>query len=379
LHEAGHHVRVVCRQADPILTDRDRRLMQTRKWRLEAIDLCRHGPHRRDWFIESLRSKAYRRLFDAGLRMDSMAIRSYIRGLDRLIALAAAKPADWFIAHTQPALPVAAVAARRWKARLGFDCEDLLAENGTDPPDVVRVIERKYLPVCDYVSVPSQCIAARLAQYYGIDAPIVLNNVFPLYLADGMLCPKQRSAESRLRLHWFGQTIGLGRGIEDAVRAVGLIKQNVELHLRGRITDAYRSTIQSLAAEQGIADKVFFHPPVDHDELVRRMDQFDIGLSLERPTHANYSQTMTNKIFSYLLAGLAVAATDTPGHQELLKQIPSVGFLYPAGNAQALADGLQWWLNNPNELRSAQQAAWDAARQRFCWDHEKEKFLRIFE
>ena len=30
-----------------------------------------------------------------------------------------------------------------------------------------------------------------------------------------------------------------------------------------------------------------------------------------------------------------------------------------------------------DELRGAQQAAWDAARERFCWDIEKEEFLRV--
>ena len=47
---------------------------------------------------------------------------------------------------------------------------------------------------------------------------------------------------------------------------------------------------------------------VDHDELIHTMTEFDIGLALERPDDSNYSLTVTNKIFSYFLAGLPVEA-----------------------------------------------------------------------
>ena len=141
----------------------------------------------------------------------------------------------------------------------------------------------------------------------------------------------------------------------------------------------YQSELIALAQRYGVVGKLVFHPTVDHDDLIRTMGQFDVGLALERPEQGNYSRTVTNKVFSYLLAGLAVAATDTPGQREVLEQIPSGGFLYPAGNAQALADGLRRWMNCPESLRAAQQAAWNVAREKFCWDREKEKFLHIFQ
>jgi len=108
------------------------------------------------------------------------------------------------------------------------------------------------------------------------------------------------------------------------------------------------------------------------------MDEFDVGLALERPDNGGYSRTVTNKVFSYLLAGLAIAATDTPGQREIMGQIRSAGFLYHAGDARGLADGLRKWLNDHNALRKAQQAAWEAARLKYCWDLEKDKFLRLF-
>lgn len=379
LHDAGHDVRVVCRQVDPIYAGYDQLLMQTRKWRLQAIDLRRDGAGRRAWLVESVLARVSRRAFDAGWRTSRMASRSFVKGINQLTKLAAAEPADWFIAHTQAALPAAAAAARRWNARLGFDCEDLLAELGSDPPEIVRLIEREYLPHCDYVSVPSQCVGERLEETYGIPSPLVLYNVFPTSLADGMLPPHQRPIRRPLRVHWFSQTIGAGRGIEEAVEAIGLLNEEVELHLRGRMAEGYQTTLDDLARRCNASAKIIIHPLIGHNDLIKAMDDFDVGLALERSDNGNYSLTVTNKIGSYLLAGLAIAATDTPGQREILEQIPSTGFLYPAGNARALADGLRKWQHDRDALRAAQQAAWDAARVRFCWDVEGVKLLQVLQ
>jgi hypothetical protein len=61
-----------------------------------------------------------------------------------------------------------------------------------------------------------------------------------------------------------------------------------------------------------------------------------------------------------------------------MSQIPAAGFLYPAGDAHALAEGLLNWVRDRQSLRAAQQASWEAARSRFCWDREQEKFLALF-
>ncbi len=379
LAEAGHEVRIVCPQADSMLARQDNELTHKREWKFQPLDLVRNGPSHRAWLIESARSRVFQKGFDAGLRTVGIASRGYVRGLKRMQKLAESEGADWFIAHAQAALPIAAAAAHRWNARLGFDCEDLLAELGSDHPDFVRMIEKEYLPKCDYVSAPSIAIATRLGELYAINVPVVLYNVFPLFLAEGMKPPIERRAAGPLRLHWFGQTVGGGRGIEEAIEALTLLDEEVELHLRGGLAEQYRSVLESLAQQNFAKLRLFFHPVINHEELIRTMDQFDIGLALERPINAGYSRTVTNKLFSYLLAGLAVVATDTLGQREIMEQIPNAGFLYPAGRPDLLAGGLRKWRPREDSLRDAQQAAWDAARNRWCWNIEKTKFLKLLQ
>lgn len=373
LSEAGHDVRVVTPSFSLSLDERDEDHLARRKWRHQKVDYLSVGliGKTRSTFIRGRRRLAFELYQRVG--GSSLAEYSYTAALPELIRLASLEPADWFIAHAQAALPIAVAAARQWKTKLGFDCEDLLAEHGTDPPNIVRHIERTYLPSCNYVSAPSHRIANRLQRDYGIERPLVLYNVFPLSLAEGMLTPENRAASPVIRLHWFSQTIGPGRGIEEAFEACGILERRVELHLRGNPTSGYESTLRTLATQHKVDLKL--HPQVDHDDLIKTMEQFDVGLALERGENTNYALTITNKIGSYLLAGLAIAATDTPGQREILEQVQGAGFVYPSGNPRMLADGLLRWIDNREALKAAQQAAWDAARKRFCWDVEKEKFL----
>ena len=375
LSEAGHDVRVVTPSFTLALDQKDAQHLARRKWRHQKIDYTSVGlgGNIRSIFMRGRRRMAFELHEKFGGRR--LAEYGYATALPELRRQALSEPADWFIAHAHAALPAAAAAAHRWKARLGFDCEDLLSERETDPANIVRLIERKYLSDCDYVSTPSQGIAARLQGEYGIETPVVLYNVFPLHLAEGMLPPAERPPSAALRLHWFSQTIGPGRGIEEAIEACGMLDESVELHLRGNPSAGFEATLQTQAAKHKV--KLRLHPQIEHDDLIRSMDQFDVGLALEREENVGAALTVSNKIGSYLLAGLAIAATDTPGQREIFGNIPSAGFLYPSGKPQLLADGLREWIADRDALRAAQQSAWDAARRRFCWDVEQETLVKI--
>src|SRR5207249_1839139 len=119
----------------------------------------------------------------------------------------------------------------------------------------------------------------------------------------------------------------------------------------------------------------FFHPQIDHDDLLRSMEVFDIGLALERPDNPAYSLTLTNKVFSYLLAGLPVAATNTPGQMEVVSRIPGAAVSYSAGNPEDLARSLESWVLDPARLRRAQEEAWTLAREQYCWERQSQYFI----
>ena len=72
-----------------------------------------------------------------------------------------------------------------------------------------------------------------------------------------------------LRLYWFSQTIGAGRGLEEVVRAVGLAGIPAELHLRGRPANGYLETLRALTTTAAPKARIFVHEPSPPDEMAR--------------------------------------------------------------------------------------------------------------
>jgi len=121
------------------------------------------------------------------------------------------------------------------------------------------------------------------------------------------------------------------------------------------------------------------HPLAPPEDMVRLSAQYDVGLALEQPVNESRRICLTNKIFAYLLAGNAVAATATDSQRSLMAGIAGAGFCYPAEDAQSLARGLLAWYEDRKELDRVRRQVWDWGTREFNWDREKQEFLRALE
>jgi len=373
LHDAGYDVRVVSVRTDASLDAFDAELLRSRAWRLRAVDLTSETATQARRWTASARLRTAQRITAAGLGSRRMAAHAAVKGAGELAALVCAEPADLFIAHTQARLEAAFAGARRCDAAMAFDCEDLLGDGATREAAAMRTLEAAHVGSCVYVSVPSRAMGARLAARYPLaDRLVVLENV-PEIVPTSLVPPRARPRSGALRVHWFGQTAGLDRGLDDAARAIGLMRERGELHIVGLATDAVQLALREMAGAG--ASRVLFHPRISPDALIETVARYDAGIACERPDHPSYGVTLTNKIFGYLAAGLAVAATDTPGQRELLDETPDAGVIYPFGNAGALAQHLDRWARDRDALLRAQDAAWHAARRQYSWDVVRRRFL----
>jgi len=187
---------------------------------------------------------------------------------------------------------------------------------------------------------------------------------------------KDRQSQG-LSLYWYSQVVGLDRGLQDIIRALPLLSGEVWLHVRGRVSNEVRTELLRLAAEHSVAGKIVFHQTVPPIELLSRTSEHDVGLALEQNANENKNLTVANKVFFYLLAGLAVAATGTTGQRAILRSCPDAGFLYSPGDYQSLAAGLQRYINSPALLAAAKKAALQAARDRWNWEIESQQLVSL--
>jgi glycosyltransferase involved in cell wall biosynthesis len=115
--------------------------------------------------------------------------------------------------------------------------------------------------------------------------------------------------------------------------------------------------------------------------MVEVSQGYDVGLALEQPHVLNHDLCLSNKAFTYMLAGLAVAMTDTRGQKPLALDMGAGAVLYRPGDVKALAEKLQCWAKDKSRLARAKAAAWEAARRRWHWDHPLERgaLIRLVE
>lgn len=375
LRSTGVDVRVVAVILDEQLAEHDRYLAAEHGWRLHHVDAGRDGRRRWAWLGAAIGQRGAQLAFARGIRLGPVADRAASRMLTLLERAAAAEPADVVIGHNLPALPAAGRAARRLGARLGFDCEDLHAEEESDERRaplaraLATAVERRWLPRCDYITASSDGIANEVARRYHVERPQVVLNVFPLALRERSTILRDRT-DATPSIYWFSQTIGADRGVEDAMLAIAGLPWPVALHLRGNITAGYRERLRARADSLNLSGRFFMHSPAPADDMVALAMQHDVGLAAEEPVTLNRMLCVTNKLFVYMTAGLAIAASDTTGQRQIMEQSPDSGFLFKPRDAESLRAGLWALLASPSRVAQAKERSLDAARQRFCWELE---------
>jgi len=306
------------------------------------------------------------------------------RAAPEIATAAMRRPADLYIAHNVTVLTAAIRAAKTHQALVGYDAEDFysgmspLGDSCCAEDRRIEGIERRWLYACDYMTAAAPAIADEYVTKFGIARPVPVLNTFPLADRPAMFRPT--TATGNLRLYWFSQVIGAGRGLEDVVRAMGLLKDlKIELHLRGGWQRGYKDRLLALTAECAVSSQVHRHEPASPDDMVRSAAQYDIGLALEQLVTKNDDLRLTNKILTYLLAGNAIVGTRTPAQENFIASLGGVGVTYQQGNVEALAAQLQKWHLDRSSLDAVRRRAWDWGQRRYNWDIEKQHFLSTVE
>ncbi|MDX2039961.1 MAG: glycosyltransferase [Acidobacteriota bacterium] len=371
--EAGYEVRMISTRHVEWATKTDEEVRRSRTWRWTVVDYDRISA-RVTYLKTGLRYKAARKLakFVSPAQLPlHVAASGYGRVHSELLAVALAEPTDLFYGGTTGALAAVAMAGRRTNTPYALDLEDFHSAEQDSNPDadlshaLAERIERDILPGAAFLTTGSAAMAAAYRDKYGVN-PIPIHNTFPL---PDRAPDFSRAPGEALRLYWFSQTIGPQRGLEDVIQAAGLADIAVELHLRGNPVAGYLESLQRLAADTAPGLRLIHHEPINPDAMVESCRGYDVGLALEQAHVFNRAVCLTNKAFTYMLAGLAVVFTDTPGQRPLALDLGNAALLYQPGDVAALAAGLKRWAENKELLRAAKVAAWESAKRRWHWQH----------
>jgi|GEM_PF-72250 len=284
---------------------------------------------------------------------------------------AASYKADVYIAHYVGALSGAARAAKKNNALLMFDAEDYHrgeTDYYTGQSEHIAQIENKYLPHTACITAASPLIAAAYKKLFPQKKVVTVNNVFSKKFLQDL---PEENTHGPLQLFWFSQNIGPMRGLELIVEALNILGKNVELYLLGN--NKRPGYIESLVKSLQPPASIHLLKPVDPDHIFEIAARYDAGLASEVPHCENRNICLTNKIFTYLLAGNCILASDTAAQQHFLDTYKGIGLVYGYKDAKQLAEKIDTLITNRQQLSAYKRAALALAANELNWECEREK------
>lgn len=289
------------------------------------------------------------------------------------LELAAKKEqADLYIAHNLGALPAAVKAAKRRGKPCGFDAEDYHPgelKEGDPQLMIVNRIENNFIKQCDYITAAAPLIGAAYQKRFPKQHVTTINNAFSIRFLQSPAV----TSKNKLRLFWFSQRVGPDRGLETIVQALAMLNgHNITLHLVGAVDETYKSELVQLSKAD---NKLYFIEPMSADKLFSYAAGFDVGIASEVPLTNNRDYCLTNKLFTYLLAGNAILASHTLAQEQFMLEDPGIGLLYKFNDATDAARQLDYLYTNREQLEVYKNNAITLAKTKYNWEKEAVLFM----
>jgi glycosyltransferase involved in cell wall biosynthesis len=327
------------------------------------------------YFFTRFRFKIFRIL---GSRFPSSlfwAERSVCRCFNELYKSGSAINASLYIAHNLGALPVVGKIATILKKAFVFDAEDFHRgqyKTGLLVFSQSSLIENYWMPKAALVTAASPFIAAKYKELLGIDS-LVINNVFSIKNAPVI----RPNSTPIVKLFWFSQTVGKGRGLEDILTALRRFPfESFSITILGDLSNEMENYLRGQILENNeIQVDLSFLNPVEPDKVFELASTFDIGLAIEPVINENSDLIFTNKLFTYMLSGNAILFTSTTAQEYFFNQHSNIGWIYPSGDIDRLELVLEQIRHNPLELRSLKQNAQELATRLYNWEIEQNKLM----
>lgn len=290
-------------------------------------------------------------------------------------------PADVYHGHDFITMEAAQIAAKKTNAKMVYDSHELWSELGTlsqKEKDFTTKNEQKFILRADRVITINESIADELIKRYGIKKPtIIMNSPNPIersVLESGEnLLKKATGKDFDEPIILYQGGFSVNRGLELLVEAMQYVERGKLIMMGwGKIEDE----LKQIAANFKLEDKVFFIPPVSQGELLKYTSGADLGLIPYLNISLNNYYCTPNKLFEYMNAGIAVAASNFP---ELSKFIlrEKVGELFEPESAKSIAEAISKVVDNEVNLRKYKENAVEAS-QKYNWKIEEQKLLSLY-
>lgn len=334
----------------------------------------------------SLRARVLR-----GIRKDPL--RRFVADLQRdipwelrLRRAAIETGADVYHAHDLDTLEICGIAAESTGAGLVYDSHELWLESSrfliaTNPLNRLRLrrIEGRYLPRADAVIAVTPLRGREMRRMYPAMKRLEIIENAPEILSEppapGRLRRMTGIEDDRLIALYQG-VLCPERGLEELLAAAGMCRRrDVMFVIVGM--DSWNGTLQRMARDAGLSDRVVFLPPVPSEELPELTVDADMGFILFQNTCLNHYYSLPNKLYEYMMAAVPVIASDFPELSRVIGET-GCGITVDPESPGAISSAVDSLAADPDGRRAMAAAGRSAALEVYNWEPQKEKLMELY-
>ncbi len=218
------------------------------------------------------------------------------------------------------------------------DCHEYGRGQYMDNPDWVRdgrlfasALQDDYLARASAVTTVCDGIRDLLNQEQKLKRPVVTVRSMPLSQPQPF-----RPAGDTLTVLYHG-ILSRDRGLQALVTSLPLWQPRFRLVLRGNGETEVIANLWRVAAELGVTHRLRIEPPVEFDQIIPAANAADIGYFVQDDYSPQKRFALPNKLFEYVMAGLALCVADLPEMASLVRQY-NLGQLVPHCEPQTIAE-----------------------------------------
>jgi glycosyltransferase involved in cell wall biosynthesis len=127
----------------------------------------------------------------------------------------------------------------------------------------------------------------------------------------------------------------------------------------------------------GVSARVFMVDPVPMADLVATASEADVGVVPYTAYSPGYYYASPNKLFEYMFAGLAIAVSNLPVLEKIVRD-HDLGVVFDPSDPKHIAEQLNALVGNHDRLRACRENATRVSRDRYHWDHEGGKLIGLY-
>jgi glycosyltransferase involved in cell wall biosynthesis len=270
------------------------------------------------------------------------------------------------------------------KIKLIYDSHELWSQasnNLTMPKPLLYVqnsIEKKIIKKCDSIITVSPSIVKYLKKVYNLcESPILIRNIPFLYknVEKEKLFHKQFKLDDTKRILIYQGVISKGRGIEKLIEAMKFVDEKIVFVVlgNGSMVENYKNLVKEL----NLQNRVYFHPAVSPDVLVKYTASADLGVSLIKNICLSYYYSLPNKMFEYIQAEIPVLCSNYPDMEEIVTEY-RVGEVTNPDDSNNIADAINKILSD-NKMYKEYADSCISAKKELNWQCESKKLIKLYQ